>query len=57
MNHHPDQALATLTALAQRHRVPPALVERDSDLNSMRALPGYAELRKRLAPTEEDDLE
>lgn len=57
IDHHPDQALAMLTALAARHRIPPALVERDSDLSSMRALPGYAELRKRLIPAEEDDLE
>jgi uncharacterized protein (UPF0276 family) len=57
INHHPDQALAVLTALAARHRIPPALVERDTDLSAMRALPGYAELRKRLTPAEEDDLE
>jgi hypothetical protein len=57
IEHHPDQALAMLTALARRHRVPPALVERDTDLSSMRALPGYAELRKLLTPAEEDDLE
>jgi arylsulfatase A-like enzyme/Tfp pilus assembly protein PilF len=57
IEHHPDQALAMLTALAQRRKVPPALIERDSDLASMRVLPGYAELRKLLAPADEDDLE
>ncbi|MGH9809614.1 MAG: tetratricopeptide repeat protein [Terriglobia bacterium] len=57
INHHPEQALAMLTSLVQRRRIPPALVERDFDLASMRALPGYAELRKRLLPADEDDLE
>jgi len=52
----PEEALATLTALANRHEVPVALVERDTDLASMRALPGYAALKQKLTDTGDDDI-
>jgi choline-sulfatase len=52
----PEEALATLTALAARHDVPVGLVERDTDLASMRALPGYAALKQKLKDTGDDEV-
>jgi arylsulfatase A-like enzyme/Tfp pilus assembly protein PilF len=52
----PQEALETLTALASRHEVPIALVERDTDLTSMRSLPGYPALKRKLTDTGDDDV-
>ncbi|HEX9458329.1 MAG TPA: tetratricopeptide repeat protein, partial [Thermoanaerobaculia bacterium] len=53
----PQEALTTLDALAQRHTVPIALIERDTDLASMRSLPGYPALKRKLTDTGDDDIE
>jgi hypothetical protein len=53
----PQEALATLDALVNRHSVPIALIERDTDLASMRSLPGYALLKRKLTDTGDDDIE
>jgi Arylsulfatase A and related enzymes len=50
----PEEALATLTALVARRPVPLAIVERDTDLATMRALPGYPALKQRLTDTSDD---
>jgi choline-sulfatase len=52
----PQEALTTLEALASRHAVPIALIERDTDLASMRSLPGYPALKKKLTDTGDDDI-
>jgi len=52
----PEDALTTLLALTARHHVPLALVERDQDLASMRLLPRFAELKRRLTDTEDDEI-
>ncbi len=52
----PKDALTTLLALTARHQVPLALVERDQDLAAVRLLPRFAELKKRLTDTEDDDV-
>jgi hypothetical protein len=52
----PEEALAMLTALTARHRVPLALVVRDQDLAAMRLLPGFAALKRRLTDTEDDEI-
>jgi arylsulfatase A-like enzyme/Tfp pilus assembly protein PilF len=52
----PDEALTTLMALAARHPVPLALIERDQDLAAMRLLPRFAELKRHLTDTEDDDI-
>lgn len=52
----PDDALTMLLALTARHQVPLALVERDQDLAAVRLLPRFAELKKRLTDTEDDDV-
>jgi choline-sulfatase len=52
----PDDALTALMVLAARHPVPLALVERDPDLASMRLLPRFAELKRRLTDTEDDEI-
>jgi choline-sulfatase len=54
-DHHPDQALAMLVALARRHAVPRRMVERDPDLAAMRALSGYDALHKQLTAAEEEE--
>ncbi len=51
------EALATLNALAARHAPPAQLVERDTDLTTVRALPGYAALKQQLAKSEGDGEE
>ncbi|MEA2339876.1 MAG: choline-sulfatase, partial [Thermoanaerobaculia bacterium] len=53
----PQEALTTLDKLASRHEVPVALVERDTDLASVRSLPGYAALKKKLTDTGDDEIE
>src|SRR6185295_1426418 len=52
----PEDALTTLLALTARHPVPLALVERDQDLASVRLLPRFAELKRRLTDIEDDDI-
>lgn len=52
----PQDALQTLTTLAARHDVPLSLVERDTDLASVRALPGYAQLKPHLVDSGDDDI-
>jgi len=52
----PDDALTMLITLAARHPVPLALIERDQDLAAMRLLPRFAELKRRLTDTEDDDI-
>ncbi|HSY50331.1 MAG TPA: sulfatase-like hydrolase/transferase [Thermoanaerobaculia bacterium] len=53
----PQEALTTLATLATRHPVPIALIERDTDLATMRSLPGYPALKKKLTDTGDDDIE
>ncbi|HEV7486058.1 MAG TPA: sulfatase-like hydrolase/transferase [Thermoanaerobaculia bacterium] len=52
----PEEALTTLIALTARHPVPLALVERDQDLAAVRLLPRFAELKRRLTDTEDDEI-
>ncbi|MEA2344129.1 MAG: choline-sulfatase [Thermoanaerobaculia bacterium] len=52
----PEDALTTLIALTARHPVPLALVERDQDLAAVRLLPRFAELKRRLTDTEDDEI-
>jgi arylsulfatase A-like enzyme/Flp pilus assembly protein TadD len=52
----PEDAFATLMTLAARHPVPLALVERDQDLAAVRLLPRFAELKRRLTDTEDDEI-
>jgi choline-sulfatase len=52
----PEEALTALTVLAARHQVPLALVERDPDLASMRLLPRFAELKRHLTDTEDEEI-
>jgi choline-sulfatase len=52
----PEDALTTLIALTARHPVPLALVERDQDLAAVRLLPRFAELKRRLTDTEDEDI-
>jgi arylsulfatase A-like enzyme/tetratricopeptide (TPR) repeat protein len=52
---HADDALKTLSELSTRHPMPVTLVEHDPDLASIRALPGYAALRKQLSNGQEED--
>jgi hypothetical protein len=52
----PEDALATLMTLTARHPVPLALVERDQDLASVRLLSRFAELKRRLTDTEDDEI-
>jgi arylsulfatase A-like enzyme/Tfp pilus assembly protein PilF len=52
----PQEALVTLDTLASRRPVPLALIERDPDLASMRALPGYPALKRKLTDTGDDDI-
>lgn len=52
----PQEALTTLENLASRHAVPIALIERDTDLASMRSLPGYPALKRKLTDTGDDDI-
>jgi len=49
------EALNALNALAERHTLPARLIERDGDLASVRALPGYAALKQQL--TEDEEME
>ncbi|HUJ13258.1 MAG TPA: hypothetical protein VL284_05635, partial [Thermoanaerobaculia bacterium] len=48
----PNDALQTLIGLAAGHPLSLELVERDSDLTSVRALQAYAGLRKHLTKSE-----
>ena len=52
----PQEALDMLSLLAARHTVPIGIVERDTDLASLRQLPGYAALKRRLTDTGDDDV-
>ncbi|HEX3581041.1 MAG TPA: hypothetical protein VH087_04720, partial [Thermoanaerobaculia bacterium] len=59
---HPEESLAILQTLVGLHPMSAPLVEHDPDLVSVRALPGYAALRKSLRPdvdpsAAEDDAE
>jgi tetratricopeptide (TPR) repeat protein len=51
----PQAALKTLETLAARHPLSFELIERDTDLASVRALPDYATLRRMLRDDAEDD--
>jgi arylsulfatase A-like enzyme/Tfp pilus assembly protein PilF len=53
----PQEALAILDTLSQRRAIPLALIERDTDLATMRSLPGYPALKRRLADTGDDEIE
>jgi choline-sulfatase len=50
----PADALQTLATLAARRPVPIGVVERDTDLAAVRALPGYAALKRHLTDTGDD---
>ena len=49
-----EEALQTLIALSVRHPLNEAIVARDNDLVSVRALPGYAKLHAALKPFDDD---
>jgi choline-sulfatase len=53
----PQEALAMLDALVQRHAVPLSLIERDADFVTMRALPGYPALKQKLTDTSDDEID
>jgi hypothetical protein len=46
-----------LDGLVNRHPVPIAVIERDNDLASLRSLPGYAALKRKLTDTSDDDID
>ncbi len=50
-----EEALNVLNALASRHDVPEGLVNRDNDLASVRALPGFTDLQRKLEPEEDGE--
>jgi choline-sulfatase len=52
----PQEALTMLTALSARREIPVGPIERDTDLAPMRALGGYAALKKQLTDTGDDDV-
>ncbi|HXH41414.1 MAG TPA: sulfatase-like hydrolase/transferase [Thermoanaerobaculia bacterium] len=52
----PQEALTTLVTLAGHHTVPVGLVERDIDLATVRTLPGYPALKRKLTDTGDDDV-
>jgi choline-sulfatase len=54
----PEEALTALTELANRHPLPRRVIETDDDLDSVRKLPRYAALERRLREqVVEDDAE
>ena len=52
-----QDALDMLDKLVQRHDVPLGLVERDTDLATMRTLPGYPALKLKLTDTSDDEMD